>query len=240
MPTYQKAGFDSFREHILKVVWPFIANRMEADKGTFTKVDRSSMSRKELIAADLFARFMEISNSLDRLHEILSLLRNAPPRTAKISKVQYLTFLVEAYLNELFLLRERLRTLAIWISRRLRRSKPGLATRMSRLAENTARMLDRTTEARSRHVHESRFSTEDLIIASNFEFLAQHTRGDRQHVGKWISLADVKYKDTREDFVLRISEQLDGIKKIVDIYFDAAGPVVFGELVQSLEEQEKA
>jgi hypothetical protein len=67
--------------------------------------------------SEIFYGFSEIGSALDALKLTEELLRLAPPRSKRIDKDSYLKFLVGSYLQELYILEQRLTAYAKKISR---------------------------------------------------------------------------------------------------------------------------
>jgi len=111
----ENGSFATFCTDVIEVYRAVLQRHLNA-KGV-PEASRSSLSKEEIKTVDVFVHFSEISNSLDRLREIALLLRSAPPKSSKISKVSYLKFLVESHLQELYILRERLRKCVIWLNK---------------------------------------------------------------------------------------------------------------------------
>ncbi len=65
----------------------------------------------------IFYGYSEILNARDALKLSQSLISVAPPRSVKVNKDEYLIYNINSFLNDIYILKERLNTYATWIKR---------------------------------------------------------------------------------------------------------------------------
>ena len=116
---------------------------------------------------DWFREFSEINNSMERLTHSLVYLSSYPKSKAfhfhRLSEADWLRYHIEAYLNEVYILHERL-------TRFLRKiEKVGIAARdksalnsVNKLKAVVTASLKNVVRARGGHVHEQRFDDTEL------------------------------------------------------------------------------
>lgn len=124
----------------------------------------------------IFYGFTEIISSIEALELSESLLGLAPPRSKRVNKDNYLKFLVGAYLQEVYILEQRLTAYARKISRLYR--KPSLSSLVRQIVYEPLKGI---IETRGSHVHERRFSDERLDMLSTvalFRHLGHHLGED--------------------------------------------------------------
>jgi hypothetical protein len=109
----------------------------------------------------IFHGFTEITAALDALSLVEVLVGVAPPRTKHIKKDHYLQFLVGAYLQEMYILEQRLTSYAKKISRLYR--KPTLPSTVHRIVYEP---LEGIINTRGAHVHSYRFTDQHLDMVS--------------------------------------------------------------------------
>lgn len=228
-----KDGFSRFQESMTKNFSGLIRRQIE-ETGKY-KIDRSRLTAQELLVNDVFSHFMEIQSSFARLEEILTLSRSAPPRRSGIAKVSYLKFLLEAHLQESYILSTRLQKFAKWVSRRLRSTNSIASARTARLATFVSEPFDTQSRTRAEHVHQKRFDTEELNSADMLEFVARNADEASPEFWKLRFLAEREYKSVRNKSIREMASNIKGIKNLLNVYFEDVHAIVFGELLKNVE-----
>src|SRR5258708_3452469 len=97
----------------------------------------------ELYAGTVFEGFEEIFKSVEALNRIKALVGRPPERKPPMPEEAWMQFLVESHLNEVFLLRERLKIYAKSMERAFKRDPRSgeIRARTSVLVENAASAL---------------------------------------------------------------------------------------------------
>lgn len=125
--------------------------------------------------AEVFYGFTEINSALDTLTLTEELLRLAPPRSKRIDKDNYLKFLVGSYLQEVYILEQRLTAYAKKISRMYR--KPTLPALVKQIVYEPMQAI---INIRGAHVHQRRFTNDRLDMVSTMALFRRvgHERGE--------------------------------------------------------------
>lgn len=154
----------------------------------------------------VFYGFTEISEALDALSLTEVLIRLAPPRSKKIEKDRYLKLLVSAYLQEIYILEQRLTAYAKKISRLYH--KPSLPSLVHHVVYEP---LEGIISTRGAHVHSRRFTDEHLDIVSTMALFRRlgHKLGDD---------LEFEYALARDEWGKRIKTNNEATRSLVDQY----------------------
>lgn len=183
----------------------------------------------ELYLGGVFDGFLEISKSLETLEDIRSLIGRPPERRPPLPEDRYLQVLAEAYLNELYLLRERLRKYGRFVQRAFSRDAKSSHVR----AETTAiiRAVDVSLEpflqTRHVHTHKHRFTDEGISRLGTIRLLML---GDdpnfKTAMEGYYHAEQAKVKKHWRDTMTKTNS---GIRKTADTFLDRLFPLVFNE-----------
>lgn len=156
--------------------------------------------------SSIFYGFTEITSALDALWLTELLIGAAPPRAKGIEKDHYLQFLVGAYLQEIYILEQRLTAYAKKISRLYR--KPTLPSAARRIVYEP---LERIINTRGAHVHTHRFTDQHLDTVSTMALFRRlgHQLGDD---------LDFEYALARREWKKRIKTNNESTRLLVDLY----------------------
>ncbi len=124
---------------------------------------------------DIFIGFKEIVEAYEALQFSEILLSVDAPRSQKVSKERYIRFVVNTYLQDVYILKERLNSYATKIKRIHGRSggEALTAVHIEPLFEMIKVNFKKIVDVRGKHVHQERFNDFFLNQASNLEFLSQ-------------------------------------------------------------------
>lgn len=162
----------------------------------------------------IFEGFTEISAALDTLKLTSKLIGLAPPRSNSIRKDDYLKFLIGAYLQEMYILEQRLSSYAKKISRMYQ--IPTLPAFVQKLVYQP---LEGLISTRGAHVHSRRYSDKQLDRLSTtalFESVGHELGEDL-----WFD-----YKWAQRHWMEQVKKNNDTTLKIVDSYFDVLHEVI--------------
>ncbi|HSF08064.1 MAG TPA: hypothetical protein VLA60_01545 [Nitrospirales bacterium] len=172
----------------------------------------------EVFFTKLFYGFIEISDSYSCLKDTETYIGSFPYRNAKISQTRYLAYHFENYLNEIYLLKERLRSYLKSIGRQYKNDR-----RYRIISKNTSSLTDWVDNclkgiinSRGSHVHQTRFSAEDLDRLKTQEFLTLHG-GKELKIIKDLFKRD--YGNTRKKYKQIIKENNQQVKIFLDTFF---------------------
>jgi len=158
------------------------------------------------VFSEIFSGFTEIGSALDALALIEELLRLAPPRSKRVDKDSYLKFLVGSYLQEMYILEQRLTAYATKLSRLYR--KPLLLGTVKSVVYEPLKELINT---RGAHVHKRRFSDERLDSVSTLAFF----RREGHELGEDL---ESEYKLAQLEWSKRVRDNNRATRRIIDQY----------------------
>ncbi len=169
----------------------------------------------------IFAGFYEISSSLENIRLTLSFISIVPPKNNKINRSDYLKYHVHVYLQEIYILKERLNEYATKIQRRY--SKINKEIDIKELMKPLFQLIKITfkgiTNARSQHVHSERFSDNDLDWLSSTTFLSKFHQ-------EYEIPSKMAYKKASQKWKKTVKNNIQEINKIIDIYFDTIYAII--------------
>ena len=129
-----------------------------------TPYEPGPMTRDQQFAVKMFREFAEIHTCIERLKDFETYVSRFPFARTRITRDAYLQMVVEAHLHELYLLRERLISLAKRIARAYK--KDAESKRIARIAnaleEFVLKALGSFTTVRGNHVHVRRYTHADI------------------------------------------------------------------------------
>ena len=178
------------------------------------------MTPSDLFFSKLYVGFREISASYYCLIDIETYIGRFPYGDTIISKTRHLAYHMENYLNEIYILKERLNSYFTIIGRLYRKDK-----RHKKILKITKSLfpfvhnsLKGIINTRGAHVHKIRFSDEDIDKLSSQELLAVHGGEELRIIG---NIFKMDYRATR---------------KIIRKMLDACFEILF-EIVMDNDEQ---
>jgi hypothetical protein len=231
-------GFTKFRVGILKAAQPFL-DGLQSDKDNeylevFWNVlfDRSgsrhlnrNLSPQEQAFSKIWRGYVEIEESFEALGDIAMYIKHFPPKKVAVSKTRFLRLHVGNYLNEVYILKERLATYYKVVSR-IYRNDPRLPAikQMNSLGKKLLSSFDNVIAIRGAHVHQTRYEDNDLNRLSMLELLLQDESPSMAHV-----LYPTAIRETRKKWVETITRNNKEIARVLDIYFGALHLIIFDE-----------
>lgn len=177
------------------------------------------ISPKEyFIANKLFRPLSEIINTIEAIENIAIYARSFPYKRQGISQAIYLKYHIENYLNELYLLKNRLISYVKLIDKSYKRSKryEQVAKSILPLHSLVTDILERYIKVRGAHVHQYRYSDEDFNRLSTLELLS---RGEEDFSKIMQNLYNDAYRETRKIWVEKIKTDIVGIHNLLEYYF---------------------
>lgn len=142
------------------------------DTGDFTPISRN-ISRDEQYFNKIFNGYSETTSSMRTLKDIEVYINSFPYRKKSITKLQNLSYHIENYFSELYILKERLKVYLKQIGRSFKnyeKHKTIISITTSFLTIIDHVFLE-TTKARGRHIHVSRFQDNEIKRLESFEIL---------------------------------------------------------------------
>ena len=151
--------------------------------------------------------FTEIKEAIETLELTETIIGINPPRSKKIDKDSYLKFLVGAYLQEMYILEQRLSAFGTKVARLY--STP----RLPQLVQEVVYLpLKSIINARGAHVHAKRFSDEHLNVVSTLALFQRigHELGED---------LDFEFRLAQREWKNRIKNNNKATKLVVNQYF---------------------
>jgi hypothetical protein len=198
----------------------------------FVSSRQSDFTKDERYVGRVFADYMEISETTERLYDIEEYLRRFPFRGTRITQDRYLRSHVEMYLHEVYILRERLHSFAKRSTRAYR--KTNMRDRAQKVELRLVTLVESTFEEairiRGRHVHEARL---DEVRLGNLGGLENIARNSPEPEWQWI-LKDARRK-VKHHYIKWATKSNELIDSLLDDYYELLYPIVFesGHTVRS-------
>lgn len=165
----------------------------------------------------IFRGYLEISESLDSLELALRLIGLAPPRAKGVDKGKYLSFLVAAYLQDIYILEQRMTAYATKLSRLYK--LPGLPSIVNEIVYQP---LENIIKARGAHVHTRRYADEHLDAVETFALFKRVGHGLGNHL-------DDEYRIAQLHWMKLAKTNNIQIRQIAERYFKVVKAAIFVE-----------
>ena len=163
---------------------------------------------------ELFLGFTEITDTVDSLELIATLLNVAPPRSKKIDKGIYIKHLVGAYLQEVYILKERLNAYATKVSRLYssNENKEFVELQVKPVFDLVSSSFRSVNLTRGSHVHGRRYSDKHLDAVSQMALISNFDSDYEFELKIDYYLAKKKWSQT-------VKNNNEETKKVLDSYF---------------------
>jgi hypothetical protein len=200
--------------------------------GNGPEAPQLNVTARERYIGDLFSHFSEVSLAFITLKDIEFYIRRFPYDVSKISKHRHLQFLVEAYLNEIYILEQRLLTFLTFIDRQHKGDPrlPQIKAKCKPLRKGVQTSFEELVGTRGSHVHQVRFSDRQLNRLAAFELLGLPGASDRD-AGKMATAMRARYNSeywkARTHFREWIRKTNSRMTALLDVYFQTLFPLVF-------------
>ena len=209
----KKVAAVSAHDELLALMADFAADYLDP---AFKKKQAGEVHHRptDTMFEEIFRGFTEIGASMDTLELLEELLKAPPSRRKAIRKDRYLKFLIGSYLQEMYILEQRMTAYGKKISR-LYGARPLPAA----IKEMVYTPLENLISVRGAHVHERRFSDEHLDRLGMFATLncVGHTLGEH--------LED-EYFTSQITWAERVSKNNKSTRKIIDQYCAMIKPII--------------
>jgi len=176
----------------------------------------SNVDGDDAFVVELFQRFAEIFQSIQVLQDIEGYLKRFPP---KMSRSRYLAYHVHSYLQEVYVLQQRLDAL---IKKYERWHKPIVDNTHTSIAVKTCKLLVARSFkdiviVRGGHVHHRHFSDPELDRLEGWEGLAETSFSDND---RWMREGYRKQANkTRKKWIKQIATNNVATIKVLDLFF---------------------
>ena len=193
------------------------------------------------IANKLFRPMLEIFSAMEIIENIPIYISSFPYAKSKISKLSYIEYHLENFMNEVYILEERLHAYLNLIERAYR--KETNANHIKKVLKQTSKyVLDSLKNIRSlrgAHVHKLRYSDNDLDQLSTLRLLSTYKdKGGEEDLPFYYrsDYFDTQYKTIRKEKVKTIKDVSEKLWDILERCFDAILSVTSkdGEIIYPL------
>lgn len=195
------------------------------------KVVGKKPSRKDIfIANKIFRPMSEILKSMESIENIAVYINIFPHKKQGISPLSYLQYHVENYLNEIYIIENRLMSYLKVLEKSYSKSDQGIE--VSRIIKPIYSIVSNAFKTyrviRGSHVHELRFSNQELDRLSTLELLSKSNDDFGQLIKQ---IFDRAYRKTRKNWSDKIQKDSQAIKELLDLYF--------GQLTKAISQNEQ-
>ena len=224
-------GFERYQHEVIEAIKPLAVRSLDLMQGRlpsilfgFPRSDTGGPPRspRDAFVGKVFFGFSEVSNSYDHLSNIAIYIRRSPPSSLGVSRVSYFRFLVESYLHELYLLKERLVAYAKVLARAYRRDSDceQITSTLSKLQNFVESTFAESARVRGLHVHRSRYDDPSLERLAVLEFLGE----SHPMLG---NLERATFQEIRAEKRRWIAPPSTGSCFVPDWYFGVLLPIAF-------------
>lgn len=158
--------------------------------------------------AAIFYGFTEISNTLDALDLIETLIGLSVPRSKRIKKEEYLKFLIGTYLQEVYILEQRLTSYVKKLGRVYQ--VPGGFKNLAAVIQDVFCGITRT---RGSHVHSQRYSNQKLDMLTYLSLISTFKPDIKDDL-------HFEYKLVRHEWRKTVKENNAATRTLMDFYCD--------------------
>ena len=207
-------------EEYQRVMAIWASQTMKPHIETIKEGKESTLKNQKAINV-IFIGFTEITDTFEALEFSGSLLSVASPRSKKVSKEKYLKYVVNTYLQDVYILKERLNAYATQIKRmhdKMGRQELTLE-HIDPLFKFVKDTFSGLVDTRGGHVHGKRYTDESLTDASSMALIAEHSPEFEEHYN--YSLAKAK-----REWHKRIEKNNIETAKLLNRYFKKLFKVV--------------
>jgi hypothetical protein len=187
--------------------------------------DATPISEFGRIYGRLYPGFIEIMRSVQTLQDIPIYMRRHPPKLSPTGKVGYLRYHLENYVNEVYILQERLDAFAKSVQRAYRQdTREGRFHSQFDSLKTVISHFDNAVKMRGEHVHRARFSDPNLEKLESFAVLMVTEESPIISV-----MFDWDMKRLRREWIGALARHNDTIQKMLDFYFGSLYNIVFDD-----------
>lgn len=221
---------------IIDRIKPFVLSRIRPDmlEPVFGVVRKTKLppgrtpTPTEQYWLNWFREITEIHASIDRLSEALAYIGQYPAikafRFHGISEASWTRYHVEMYLQEEYILFNRLRGFLTRLKRTATRaSNSGGAKAAANLLVGTAQAFRTVIESRGSHVHEARVSDNDLRDLDLFVLLAKRSNEKRR---AFMFVRKLQAEFVKASWKGRLRQNNKAIRELCTRIFDIVAPIL--------------
>lgn len=192
-------------------------------------VRSNPLNRDDQHVMKLFWAFSEIHGCIERLRHCETYVSRFPFSGSRVSRGAYLQFVVEGHLHEIYILRTRLEKLATTVARLFKgdsdvRRIAATAVAIKKFLQESLSGLTRT---RGAHVHEWRYSNDDI---DRLELIRTLRRPKLSRFSKTLIPLQRLAAEESHERLLRQARRWNGrVSKVMEEVFRVLNPIIFDE-----------
>lgn len=235
------AGYDQFTKFVLEHAKVHIGHDHETYRPQLAEVFENiiferpgpcavnrQLNAEQQFFLTVWNGFIEIQSAYEALKDFEVLIRRFPFANTRIKRTRYLRFVIESYLAESYILKERMVAYLSTIGRLFRRhARHAAVLRQTRpLFDVVSDTLKPLTDLRSSHTHQLRFDSSELDRLGMLELLA--SKGGDEEFDAAMTLAyDEAWGRYRRLWRKRVSGNNAAIGQLLDIYSETLIEILF-------------
>jgi len=232
LERFQSAMLTAMRPYLLSAIEQYrqdfehaIKNRLFNLKGP--RVVNRALTPKDRFLGKMFGAFNELQKSFETLEDIAFYVARFPYRNTRVTPERHLQFCVEAYLNEVYLLQERLLAFVKLVERQYKKDKDEAFARIQfqSLADSIRQSLKGVVGARATHVHEVRFTDPDIDRLSMIALLSRNRDGKSDELRR--VYFRLEYDDAKGKWRDKLSQNNKTIRSMLDMVYDNLYGLIF-------------
>jgi len=216
------AAIKSFINNVILADKEFIYNLSEYINGKELKHLSRNINIRNKYISDIHSCFVEIQYSMLTLKDTEYYINCYSYKSKKLSRTRSLRYHIENYMQELFILRERLLLYLKKIDRFYRKDHKyaDITKRTKHVSYYVEKSFEIITPVRGTHVHQRRIYCPEIVRLEYYDVLAT-IRKD------YIKKHNQEYKKVRRQWVKRIKVLNEAISKLMDNYFYHLKKIIF-------------
>jgi len=170
----------------------------------------------------IFKGLSEIIGTRDSLNNIEFYIRKFPYDPKKTSRIDFLKYHIHNYLNEVYILKERLTKYSTIVIRAYRKSDNAkdMKSVISEAGKSAATALEEIVGMRGGHVHDKRYSEESLDRLGMLEILS-NSADEEETKRAYHYLYITGYRSERKGWVKRIRNSNIEIDKVIEKFTES-------------------
>ncbi len=203
------------------------------DTGGPTTISKAVSSREDIFVANkIFRPMSEIIKTIEAIENISVYIKTFPYRKYQISNLSYLQYHVENYLNEVYILKNRLISYLNILEKSYGKSeiKNEIPKTVKPLYTQISTAFKGYVNVRGSHVHELRFSNKEFDRLSTLELFSR-SKDSFGNISRFYYQEG--YRKLRRKWTNKIKLDIQVIHKLLDNYFEQLSSILFknGKLV---------
>ena len=194
-------------QNISEVIESIVKNKLDMDK----------LTPNEQARLKIFEEYTDLNSTYESIRNCLIYI-NSFPFYPRVTKVDYLKFIYNAYLNEVYILQSRISKFAKTIKRSLKeyREEKEFNVDVNIIDKSTNNTIDKfkgIIEIRGAHVHVRRYTTRNTDIVESYELISKFKDTERYK----IAFKD-EIKELKKNYVSKIRKNQEKIEEILKLY----------------------